>query len=80
MVGSRHKPKERGSYSIISIATHDYNSSLISSDEEYNFYGGYMPKQKIYFIGTLVSVLFLTSVARAEVSDETAYILNSFLF
>ena len=39
-----------------------------------------MPKQKIYFIGTLVSVLFLASVAKAEVSDETAYILNSFLF
>jgi len=39
-----------------------------------------MPKQKIYFLGTLVSVLFLASVARAEVSDETAYILNSFLF
>ena len=39
-----------------------------------------MSKQKIYFIGTLVSVLFLSSVARAEVSDETAYILNSFLF
>jgi Amt family ammonium transporter len=52
----------------------------MSSDEECNFYGGYMPKQKIYFLGTLVSVLFLASVARAEVSDETAYILNSFLF
>jgi Amt family ammonium transporter len=39
-----------------------------------------MPKQKIYFIGTLISVLLLTSVARAEVSEETAYILNTFLF
>jgi Amt family ammonium transporter len=37
-------------------------------------------KQKIYFIGTLISVLLLTSVARAEVSEETAYILNTFLF
>jgi len=52
----------------------------MSSVEECNFYGGYMPKQKIYFIGTLVSVLFIASVAKAEVSDETAYILNSFLF
>ena len=43
-------------------------------------HGGYMPKQKIYFIGTLISVLLLTSVARAEVSEETAYILNTFLF
>jgi len=39
-----------------------------------------MPKQKIYFIGTLISVLLLTSVARAEVSEETAYVLNTFLF
>ena len=39
-----------------------------------------MPKQKIYFIGALTSVLLLTSVARAEVSEETAYILNTFLF
>jgi len=52
----------------------------MSSVEECNFYGGYMPKQKIYFIGTLVTVLFLASVARAEVPDETAYILNTFLF
>ena len=43
-------------------------------------HGGYMPKQKIYFIGTLISVLLLTSVARAEVSEETAYVLNTFLF
>ena len=39
-----------------------------------------MPKQKKYFIGTLLSVLFISSVAKAGVSDETAYILNSFLF
>ena len=52
----------------------------MSSVEECSFYGGYMPKQKIYFIVTLLSVLFLASVVRAEVSDETAYILNSFLF
>ena len=36
-VGSRHRLKERGTYSIISIATHDYNSSLMSSVEECNF-------------------------------------------
>ena len=36
-----------------------------------------MPKQKLYFIGTLVSVLLLTSVASAEVSEETAYILKN---
>ena len=39
-----------------------------------------MSKKKLYFIGTLISFLFLTSVARAEVSEETAYILNTFLF
>tara|TARA_Y100000590_G_scaffold441610_1_gene568605 strand:+ start:1751 stop:3034 length:1284 start_codon:yes stop_codon:yes gene_type:complete len=39
-----------------------------------------MSKNSIYFLVTLTSVLFLTSVAKAEVSDETAYILNSFLF
>jgi len=39
-----------------------------------------MPKQKIYFISTLISVLLLTFVARAEVSEETAYIFNTFLF
>ena len=39
-----------------------------------------MSKQKIYFIGILISVLLLTSVARAEVSEETAYVLNTFLF
>ena len=39
-----------------------------------------MSKQKIYFISTLISVLLLTSVAKAEVSEETAYILNTFLF
>jgi len=50
------------------------------SVEECNFYGGYMSKQKIYFIGILLSVLFLASVAKAEVSEETAYILNSFFF
>ena len=39
-----------------------------------------MSKKKLYFIGTLISFLFLTSVARAEVPEETAYILNTFLF
>ena len=39
-----------------------------------------MSKQKIYFISILISVLLLTSVAKAEVSEETAYILNTFLF
>ena len=39
-----------------------------------------MSKKKLYFIGTLISVLLLASVARAEVQEETAYILNTFLF
>ncbi len=39
-----------------------------------------MPKRRIYFIITILFSLFITSVARAEVSDETAYILNTFLF
>ena len=39
-----------------------------------------MPKRRIYFIITILFSLFIASVARAEVSDETAYILNTFLF
>ena len=39
-----------------------------------------MPKQKKYFIFTFLIFLFFTSTLRAEVSEETAYILNSFLF
>ncbi len=39
-----------------------------------------MNNPKIYFFITLMSFLFLASVARAEVNEETAYILNTFLF
>jgi Amt family ammonium transporter len=39
-----------------------------------------MSKKSMYFIGTLLSFLFITSVARAEVDQEVAYILNTFSF
>ena len=39
-----------------------------------------MPKRRIYFIITILFSLFIASIARAEVGDETAYILNTFLF
>ena len=39
-----------------------------------------MSKKSIYFIGTFLSFLFITSVAKAEVDQEVAYILNTFSF
>ena len=39
-----------------------------------------MSKKFIYFVGTLISFIFITSVARAEVDPEVAYILNTFSF
>ena len=39
-----------------------------------------MSKKSMYFIGTLLSFLFITSVARAQVDQEVAYILNTFSF
>ena len=39
-----------------------------------------MSKLKILFITAFLSTIFLSFIAKAEVSDETAYILNSFLF
>ena len=39
-----------------------------------------MSKKKLYFIGTLMGVFLFSSIVRAEVSEETAYILNTFLF
>ena len=39
-----------------------------------------MSKLKILFITAFLSTIFLSFIAKAEVSEETAYILNSFLF
>ena len=39
-----------------------------------------MFKNTIYFFTTVIIFIFLSSIAKAEVSSETAYILNSFLF
>ena len=39
-----------------------------------------MSKKFIYFVGTLISFIFITSVTRAEVDPEVAYILNTFSF
>ena len=39
-----------------------------------------MSKLKILFITAFFSTIFLSFIAKAEVSEETAYILNSFLF
>tara|TARA_B110000438_G_scaffold176381_1_gene168542 strand:+ start:184 stop:1470 length:1287 start_codon:yes stop_codon:yes gene_type:complete len=39
-----------------------------------------MSKKSMCFIGTLLSFLFITSVVRAEVDQEVAYILNTFSF
>ena len=39
-----------------------------------------MSKFKILFITAFLSTIFLSFIAKAEVSEETAYILNSFLF
>ena len=45
-----------------------------------NYYGVYMSKLKILFITAFLSTIFFSFIAKAEVSEETAYILNSFLF
>ena len=37
-----------------------------------------MNKKNLYFISTLLGLVFLSSVARAEVDAEVAYILNTF--
>ena len=39
-----------------------------------------MSKLKILFITAFLSTIFFSFIAKAEVSEETAYILNSFLF
>ena len=39
-----------------------------------------MNKKNLYFISTLFGLVFLSSVARAEVDAEVAYILNTFSF
>ena len=43
-------------------------------------WGLFVSKKLIYFIGTMLSFLFITSVARAEVDQEVAYIFNTFSF
>jgi Amt family ammonium transporter len=45
-----------------------------------NYYGVYMSKLKILFITAFLGTIFFSFLAKAEVSEETAYILNSFLF
>jgi Ammonia permease len=39
-----------------------------------------MPKHNLYFFITVLSIVLFTSSVKAEVSEETAYVLNSFLF
>ena len=72
-------PKERGNYLLLSITKHEINQDncvLMNA----TFYGVYMSKLKILFITVFLSTILFSFFAKAAVSEETAYILNSFLF